>query len=163
MRYIKASGEPIYPIGYVKPVPPISKAERVCMYSSEGRKGLHDNLRVNINILIGLMKNPSINGSAEFNDNKLSLYSAQRGKCAITQRIFCTTEEIHCHHKKPRKLGGTDAYENLILVLEPVHKLIHAKTKTVIEKYLNCLQLTNTQLAKVNKYREQVGNEPIVA
>ena len=133
------------------------------MYSREGRKGLHDNLRVNMNILIGLMKNPSINRSVEFNYNKLSLYSAQKGKCAITQRIFCTTEEIHCHHKKPKSLGGTDEYKNLMLVLEPVHRLIHAKSQMEINKYLNCLQLTNTQLAKVNKYREMAGNEPIVA
>ncbi len=163
MRYIKVNGEPIYPIGYVSPKPPISKAEKVCMYTSEGRKGLHDNLQVDMSILISLMRNPSRNRSTEFNDNKLSLYSAQKGKCAITQRVFCTTEEIHCHHKNPRKLGGTDEYKNLVLILEPVHKLIHAKVPDVIDQYLKLLQLTSAQLAKVNKYREMAGNEPIVA
>lgn len=163
MRYIKASGEPIYPIGYVKPKPPISKAEKVCAYTREGRKGLHDNLRIDMNILTKLMRNPSTNRSAEFNDNKLSLYSAQRGKCAITQRVFCSTEEIHCHHKIPRELGGTDKYQNLMLVLESVHKLIHAKSQETIDKYLKTLQLTNAQLVKVNRYREMAGNEPIVA
>lgn len=77
LRYIKASGEPIYPIGYVKPKPPISKAEKVCMYTPEGRKGLHQKLNIDTTILIELMKNPSVGASTEFNDNKLSLYSAQ--------------------------------------------------------------------------------------
>ena len=34
--------------------------------------------------------------------------------------------EIHCHHKKPKGIGGRDKYENLVLVLAPVHELIHA-------------------------------------
>lgn len=163
LRYIKSSGEPIYPIGYISPKPPISKAEKVCMYSPEGRKGLHQKLNMDITLLIELMKNPSIGGSAEFNDNKLSLYSAQRGRCAITQRVFRTTEEIHCHHKSPKEKGGADNYQNLMLVSDEVHKLIHAKTEETINRYLQVLQLTKPQLAKLNKYREMAGNEPIVA
>lgn len=163
LRYIKSSGEPIYPIGYVSPKPPISKSEKVCMYSSEGRKGIHQNLKIDTAVLIELMKNPSIGSSMEYNDNKLSLYSAQRGKCAITQRVFRTTKEIHCHHKIPREKGGMDNYQNLMLILNEVHKLIHAKTEETIRKYLRMLKLTTQQLAKVNKYRKMAGNEPIVA
>lgn len=163
LRYVKSSGEPIYPIAYVTPHPPISKAEKVCMYTPQGRKGLHDNIKIDTTLLIELMRNPSIGASTEFNDNKLSLYSAQRGRCAITQRVFRTTEEIHCHHKTPKEHGGTDKYQNLSLVLNDVHKLIHAKKVDTINKYLNLLQLTKPQLAKLNKYREMAGNEPIVA
>lgn len=161
LRYIKASGEPIYPIGYVSPKPPISKLERVCPYTPEGREGMHNNLKLNTVILIQLMKNPSYGASTEFNDNKLSLYSAQRGKCGITQRVFHDTSEIHCHHKTPREHGGNDKYQNLILVLEPIHKLIHATTEETIDKYLKELQLTEPILKKVNKYRKMAHNEPI--
>ena len=133
------------------------------MYSPEGRKGIHQNLKIDTAVLIELMKNPSIGSSMEYNDNKLSLYSAQRGKCAITQRVFRTTKEIHCHHKIPREKGGTDNYQNLMLILNEVHKLIHAKTEETIRKYLGMLKLTTQQLAKVNKYRKMAGNEPIVA
>ena len=162
LRYIKASGEPIYPIGHVTPIPPISKTENVCMYTSQGREGLHQNLKVDISILIELMKNQILNTTTELNDNKLSLYSVQKGKCAITQRVFKNTAEIHCHHKTPREKGGTDKYENLILVLDDVHKLIHAKTENTITKYLDILNLTKPQLVKLNKYRKLAGNEPII-
>lgn len=125
LRYMKGSGEPIYPIGYVKPKPPISKSERVCSYTIEGRKGLHDSLKLDKKLLIEMMNHSNNNQSIEFNDNRLSLFSAQMGKCSVTQRVFRTTEEIHCHHKKPKEKGGGDEYANLTLVLEPVHKLIH--------------------------------------
>ena len=163
LKYIKASGEPVYPISYVTPKPPISKAEKVCMYTPEGRIGLHKKLSIDMTLLTTLMRNPSIGNSAEFNDNKLSLYTVQKGRCAITQRMFRSTEEIHCHHKKPKGKGGTDKYQNLMLVLDEVHKLIHATTDETINKYLNALNLTKPQLVKLNKYREMVGNEPIVA
>ncbi len=161
LRYIKASGEPIYPIGYVSPKPPISKLERVCAYTPEGREGMHRRLKLDTDILIQLMRNPSYGASTEFNDNKLSLYSAQRGKCGITQRVFCNASEIHCHHKIPKEFGGDDKYQNLVLMLESAHKLIHATTEGTINKYLKELQLTEPMLKKVNKYRVMARTEPI--
>lgn len=162
LRYMKGSGEPIYPIGYVKPKPPISKSERVCSYTIEGRKGLHDSLKLDKKLLIEMMNHSNNNQSIEFNDNRLSLFSAQMGKCSVTQRVFRTTEEIHCHHKKPKEKGGGDEYANLTLVLEPVHKLIHAKTDKTINKYLEIAKLTLFEIKKVNKLREMAGNEKIV-
>lgn len=163
MRYMKSSGEPIYPIGYAKPHPPISKLERVCAYTVEGRKGMHNSLTINKKLLTELMKNTNQNQSIEFNDNKLSLFSAQMGKCAVTQRIFQTTEEIHCHHKVPKESGGGDEYANLTLVLDTVHKLIHAKGKKTIEKYLEITKLTTFELERVNKLRKMANRKPIVA
>ena len=90
-------------------------------------------------------------------DNRISLFSAQWGKCAITGKEFIVTGEIHCHHKIPKEKGGTDKYENLVLVLESVHRLIHAVEANVIRKYLNLLNLSKEQLQKVNKLREMAG------
>jgi hypothetical protein len=69
--------------------------------------------------------------------------------------------DIHCHHKKPRKNGGTDSYENLILVKEDVHILIHASVEATIQRYCNELKLTRKQMEKLNKLRLQVGNNEI--
>lgn len=162
LRYMKSSGEPVYPIGYVSPKPPISKAEKVCIYTPEGRKDIHKKLSIDMDLLIELLKNSGARESTEFNDNKLSLYSVQKGRCAVTQRVFRTTEEIHCHHKVPREKGGTDRYQNLVLVSDGVHKLIHARKEETIGKYLSLLALTGPQLLKLNKYREMAGNKPIV-
>lgn len=146
LKYMKSNGEPIYPISYVTPKPPISKKSSVCSYTPEGRKGLHENLKINISIMRKLMEEKTYDRSIEFTDNKLSLYSAQMGKCAITQRVFKSTEDIHCHHKVAKKDGGDDSYSNLSLVLESVHKLIHAKAQDTIQKYMNILNLTEFQI-----------------
>lgn len=161
LRYTRHGKYPIYPISYVQPHPPISKRRKVNSYTSEGRKGLHDNLTLDKNILVQLMQEKVYDVSTEFADNKLSLYSAQKGKCAVTQRVFQSTSDIHCHHKVSREKGGTDKYNNLVLVLEPVHKLIHARKEETITKYLDILQLTDFQIEKVNKLRELLQLQPI--
>ena len=161
LRYTRHGKYPIYPISYVKPHPPISKKRSVCCYTAEGRKGIHDNLKLDKDILIQLMQEKVYDQSSEFLDNRLSLFSAQKGKCAITQRVFQNTSDIHCHHKVPREKGGTDKYSNLVLILEPVHKLVHAKKTETILWYLDILKLTSFQIQKVNKLREILELNPI--
>ena len=46
-----------------------------------------------------------------------------------------STAEIHCHHIIHKRNGGTDKYDNLILITPDVHILLHAKTHETIEKY----------------------------
>lgn len=91
----------------------------------------------------------------------MSLFSAQWGKCAVTVREFQSIEEIHCHHKIPKAKGGTDAYENLMLVSDQVHRLIHATQAMTIRGYLSLLNLDANQLSKVNDLREKAGNAKI--
>lgn len=146
-----------YPIGYVQHKNPMAKKRSVCPYTPEGRIGLHDNLRVNTKPLLELMRQPLYNGSAEYADNRLSLFSAQWGRCAVTGAEFTATSDIHCHHKKLKSNGGSDKYENLVLVLEPVHKLIHAQKPETIAHYLEVLNLNPAQLEKVNGLRKQAG------
>ena len=154
LRYMAETKEPIYPIGYVQHKRPMAKKHSICCYTADGRIGLHDNLRINIPMMLLLMQQPLYDRSVEYADNRISLFSAQWGKCAVTGYNFKTLIEIHCHHKIPRSKGGTDKYENLVLVLEPVHKLIHATNTTVIEKYLKILNLEKSQLVKVNEFRK---------
>ncbi|HBT65351.1 MAG TPA: group II intron reverse transcriptase/maturase, partial [Ruminococcaceae bacterium] len=94
-------------------------------------------------------------------DNRISLFSAQWGKCAVTGQAFECVEDIHCHHKLPWGKGGTDKFKNLILVLKPIHKLIHATTIETINGYLKALNLKESQLAKVNELRKAAELEPI--
>ena len=96
--------------------------------------------------MLELMKQPLYDRSTEYADNRISLFSAQWGKCAVTGKEFAITEEIHCHHIVPRENGGTDRYDNLVLVLEPIHKLIHAKTDEAVEKYKMICNLNKEQL-----------------
>lgn len=105
---------------------------------------IYKNLSLNTDTMIWLMNNRIHDKSIEYYDNRMSLYSAQHGKCAVTGEEL-TPHDIHCHHKTPRNKSGTDSYENLILVRESVHILIHAITEETIRRYLNELQLTKSR------------------
>ena len=68
---------------------------------------------------------------------------------------------IHCHHKVPSSKGGTDAYENLILVSKAVHVIIHVTSEITIREYLNSLQLDDSKLAKLNKL-QTMADMPVI-
>lgn len=94
----------------------------------------------------------------EYNDNRLSLYSAQMGKCAVTGAKLMIGD-IFCHHKVPRCNGGTDAYQNLILLCGNAHRLIHATDTDTIARLTDSLNLTPKQKTKVDKLRSLVHVE----
>ena len=157
LRYI--DGCAVAPIGYTRHKPPLQKKRVINSYTVEGRAEIHRNLEtVNVAILHYLMRNPIPNRSIEYNDNRLSLYSAQKGKCAVTGNPM-QIGDIYCHHKIPRNAGGTDTYENLILVCCDAHNLIHATNSNIIAKYMEVLHLDGKQLRKLNKLRSLVNVE----
>ena len=123
IRYVAGSDEPIYPIGYIQHKYAKGYPPRKCYYSTVGRSSAHENLRINVSLMLKLMRQPSFGYNVEYMDNRISLFSAQWGKCAVTGRDFHTLDEIHCHHKTPKENGGGDEYGNLILILEPVHMI----------------------------------------
>lgn len=144
---------PIIPIGYVQHRNPMWKRTSVNKYTVEGRQEIHKNLQgVDMKILSHLMRNPITGRSIEYNDNRISHYSGQLGKCAVTGRRM-GIDEIHCHHKKPTALGGDDSYENLTLICADVHRLIHATKPETIQKLLKELHLTPYQVGRVNSLR----------
>lgn len=161
LRWVRGSGEPIYPIGYVQHKNPMNKKRSICCYTAEGRQGLHDNLRINIKLMLDLMRQPLYRRSAEYADNRISLFSAQWGKCAVTGREFLVVSDIHCHHIKSKADGGGDEYGNLVLVLAPVHRLIHATDEETINHYLKLLNLEKDQLKRLNELRRKVGLQKI--
>lgn len=154
LRYIAGTREPIYPIYYVQFKNPIAFNRKICSYTVEGRKIIHDKLRINHSIMHQLMNQKIGNSSIEYYDNRISLYSAQWGKCYITGKEFTHTDEIHCHHKKSKYKGGTDEYSNLVLVDKDVHKLLHAKEIEVIKYYIDLLDLKQAEIRKVNRLRQ---------
>ena len=56
--------------------------------------------------------------------------------------------EIQCHHKKPKRDGGTGEYKNLVIIHKDVHRLIHAKNGETIDAYKRLLQPDENQLTK---------------
>ena len=139
----------------------MDKKKLINQYTPEGRAEMHKSPNIELmEIMYYIMRNPVIGRSIEYNDNRVSLYMGQQGKCAITAQML-EIGLMHCHHKIPLKSGGTDEYKNLVFVTEPIHKLIHATQPDTISKYLRELSLDKKRLKKLNKLREQAGLEII--
>ena len=162
LRYIAGTREPIYPIYYVQFKTPIAFNRKVCPYTAAGRAIVHDKLGINCNLMHQLMNQKMVEGSIEFYDNRISLYSAQWGKCYITGKDFLSLDEMHCHHKIAKSKGGTDEYSNLVLVDKDVHTLIHATDIEVVKYYMEMLNLKAKQIEKLNRLRQLLGLPLIV-
>ena len=155
LRYV--GGHPIIPIGYIQTKAPLYKRRNICKFTPEGRKMIHNNLdSVDTNILHYMMRNPVKGASVEYNDNRLSLFCAQYGKCHISG-IKLEIGDIYCHHKVPRSLGGTDRYSNLVLVCEKIHILIHATSDDTISKIIKEYKLDRDKIRKLNTLRKKAG------
>lgn len=154
-------GIALYPIYGVKSKPPMCFAQQICNYTKAGREFIHNNLtRIDKIILQQIMKYPLKDETAELNDNRISLYVGQNGKCFVSKE-FLTIGNMHVHHKKPRKEDGTDNYQNLVLVTEYVHRLIHASAEETLEKLLSDPRSSKVNFDKLNKLRALVGNSEI--
>ncbi len=147
---------PLIPIGYIQH----QKAFQYSGYTpyiASDREEIHKNQKaVSTSDLKYLIENPIQGQSAEYNDNRISLFVGQIGKCYITNKPL-NPSEMHCHHKKPRALGGTDEYKNLVLIGEDIHRLVHLTKDETIMEYVIKLGLSAKELEKVNKLRKQAN------
>jgi group II intron reverse transcriptase/maturase len=147
-------GTHLFPLADIKTKNAMNYNQDICDYTREGRQKLHKNLKGDITLEINKMLQTSYdNDNLEYGDNRISRYSMQLGKCAVTGE-FLTANELHCHHKLPKYMGGTDEFRNLIIVHANVHKLIHATDEKTIERYRKILQLNGKQLKKLNQFRK---------
>ena len=151
LRYVY--GRALIPIGYLKHKAPMFKPKKVNRYTPEGRAEIHKSLScVNISILREMMRNPIMDRSVEYNDNRLSLYCGQMGRCYVTKQPL-ELGHMHCHHRIPRHFGGDDKYGNLVLVTDEVHRLLHATQPDTIAHYMLKLKPDSKQLRTLNRLR----------
>ncbi|ETE91071.1 TPA: group II intron reverse transcriptase/maturase [Bacillus thuringiensis] len=153
---------PLLPITGVHHKNPWNFSQVVCNYTEKGRNKVHSNLRaIPKDVLNQVMNTYSKSRSIEYNDNRISKYVAQYGKCYITGEEI-GVDRVHCHHIIPINQGGNDKYNNLVIVDWFIHKLIHMTNHTKIKRYLRSFNLNEKQMDKLNVLRTKAGNEPIV-
>lgn len=158
MRYI--SRDPFLPIGFIKHKSPMMKRNIVNAYTKEGRLEIHKNLTtVNVSTMRFLMENPVRERSVEYNDNRIALFSGQRGKCRVTGNEL-NSYSIHCHHIIPRNRGGTDEYKNLCLIDREIHILLHAVDEETISRYIHLIP-DKQSLNKLNTLRKKMELDEI--
>ena len=81
----------------------MNKKRAICSYTAEGRKGIHDSLETNKRLMIELMQQPLYGRSCEYADNRIALFSAQVGKCAVTGQEVGRIEDFINDEMKGRK------------------------------------------------------------
>jgi len=154
--YIK--GLIIFPMSACKTKNAWSFSKKVNKFTPEGRKFIHKQIEcVSDFEFIYLTKNPVKNRSIEYNDNRISLFSAQSGRCRVLGERL-EANDFHCHHIIPTNAGGADKYSNLVIISPDIHRLIHATKFETIHQILVKLELSKKQIVKVNKFRVKVGN-----
>lgn len=151
LRYVNDLA--LAPVGYVRHTHPRQKARAVNSYTEEGRTLIHSKLTgIDMEVLHYLMRTPSPNESVEFNDNRLSLYSSQKGKCVITGELM-EIDDICCIRKVPESAGGTDKYDNLILVCRRIAHILSLPNAEMFNAELEKLNLDSKRSEKLNKLR----------
>ncbi len=156
-------GKPLVPIGYVKTKNPMYKKKSICKFTESGRTEIHNNLKFDDYVLWVMKEFSSMihpYESIEYADNRVSVYASQYGKCGVLNKIL-DIDDIHCHHKLPKSLGGKDNYKNLIIIHKDIHILIHATKEETIDKYLKKFKFDKGQIRKINSLRKQAGNPPL--
>ncbi|WP_396334564.1 group II intron reverse transcriptase/maturase [Alkalihalobacillus sp. MEB130] len=157
-KKIFACGLALFPLDGVKHKKPVNFTQEKNSYTAEGRVLIHNSQEAVPSFMVHyLMENPIKSQSMEYNDNRLSKYIAQMGKCGITGSEL-EIGNMELHHKKPKAKGGKDSYHNLLFITKDIHKLIHAVNDQTVRKYFLKLKLNGDQLSKVNDLRKRIGN-----
>ncbi|KAA0780886.1 group II intron reverse transcriptase/maturase [Bacillus sp. TE8-1] len=152
---------PLLPITGMHHKNPWNFSQNTCNYTVEGRNKIHENLQsIPRDVLKQVMATFSKNRSIEYNDNRISKYVAQYGKCYVIGDVI-GIDRVHCHHIVPLNKGGTDTYSNLVIVDSFVHRLIHMTNIAKIKGILRSLNFNEKSLRKLNELRTKSENEPI--
>ena len=158
MRFL--DGYPIIPLAYVRTRNALHLPRAVCNYTPEGRTLIHKPLGVNVAIVRELMEEEISGESIEYMDNRISLYAAQHGKCAVLG-IPLEKEEIYCHRKIPKRIGGDDRYANLIIVHKDLKLALTEKDTEKAKRTLSQITMDKQKMKKLNKIRKSANLNPI--
>lgn len=150
----------IFPIHGCKTKPPMNFNQNICNYTPKGRELIHEKLKGYEYLIEYLLRTRYDKGNTELENNKISLIAGQQGKCFVTRQSL-DRYSMECHHKKPKALGGTDDYSNLVWLTYEAHKLVHCTEVETIRKYMDILELDKKGIKRVNSLRKLVGNSVI--
>ncbi len=152
LRWI--NGYPMIPLGFVKHSHTSLPKMGICKYTPEGRVLIHKYLTFPIDIINQLMNMNNPDESIEFRDNRVSKYSAQRGRCRVTKELL-ELEDIYCHRIIPKNLGGKDNFQNLVIIHQNIHQLIHENDRTRASLLITKMRITGAQLEIINQFRKK--------
>ena len=154
MRWIGET--PLVPLAYVQFKIPMRKSRKINPYTSEGRAEIHDNLRVDVNSMLWLMRHPIPTESVRYNDNRVSLYAGQDGKCAITGKKL-DVQTCICYRKTNNCKKDNDSYQNLLLLSLQGLAIVSSEDMMSVVALVKEYSLNAKVITKVNKLRATAG------
>lgn len=155
----KSNGLLVYPIEAVRHDIRGQRRPEFTIYNESDRKRIHINLKhVSAREIEVFRKGIYKSKSVLYENNRLSKYVAQKGNCGITGERL-TPHQAVCHHIKPTAQGGTDEYNNLIIINRQYHMLIHHSAPLINKEYEKIIRMFKSKaLNKLNRLRMEVGN-----
>lgn len=154
MRWIGET--PLVPLAYVQFKIPMRKSRKINPYTPKGRAEIHDNLRIDVNSMLWLMRHPIPTESVRYNDNRVSLYAGQDGKCAITGKKL-DVQTCICYRKTNDCKKGNDSYQNLLLLSWQGLAIVSSEDMMSVVALVKEYSLNAKVITKVNKLRATAG------
>ena len=154
MRWIGET--PLVPLAYVQFKIPMRKSRKINPYTPEGRAEIHDNLRIDVNSMLWLMRHPIPTESVRYNDNRVSLYAGQDGKCAITGKKL-DVQTCICYRKTNNCKKGNDSYQNLLFLSLQGLAIVSSEDMMSVVALVKEYSLNAKVITKVNKLRATAG------
>lgn len=154
MRWIGET--PLVPLAYVQFKIPMRKSRKINPYTPEGRAEIHDNLRIDVNSMLWLMRHPIPTESVRYNDNRVSLYAGQDGKCAITGKKL-DVQTCICYRKTNNCKKDNDSYQNLLLLSLQGLAIVSSEDMMSVAALVKEYSLNAKVITKVNKLRATAG------
>ena len=154
MRWIGET--PLVPLAYVQFKIPMRKSRKINPYTPEGRAEIHDNLRIDVNSMLWLMRHPISTESVRYNDNRVSLYAGQDGKCAITGKKL-DVQTCICYRKTNDCKKGNDSYQKLLLLSLQGLAIVSSEDMMSVVALVKEYSLNAKVITKVNKLRATAG------
>ena len=154
MRWIGET--PLVPLAYVQFKIPMRKSRKINPYTPKGRAEIPDNLRIDVNSMLWLMRHPIPTESVRYNDNRVSLYAGQDGKCAITGKKL-DVQTCICYRKTNDRKKGNDSYQNLLLLSLQGLAIVNSEDMMSVVALVKEYSLNAKVITKVNKLRATAG------
>lgn len=153
VRYVSGINRPIYPLAFIRYKTAIGISAAVCCFSQEGRRKIHENLEMGTALFDEVRRHLSNSHSMEYADCKLSLLSAQKGKCAISGELLVSPDDFVCYLKVPKEQGGQERYSNLVLFHRKYLPLLTDMDTAILKEIYKLLNMSKKQLTKINNLR----------
>lgn len=134
----------LLPISGVRRYNPLNFSQEICDYTINGRKKIHDNITIvqqeGLTKLLDL-RNPK--ETIEFNDNMISAYIMQRGKCFITKEPLNLSYGIAIR-KNPNE-ENKDYHTNIVIIHQFFYNLLFLNEKDFYKKLKTMNMTSNSQ------------------